>query len=80
MEQEPNHLLLRQAFEEVFEFQLDQQRMKNALDRIQSQKIIIKYPDKPTPFAYPIMAERIRESYSNESLEDRVRKMLLQFE
>lgn len=77
---EPNHLLLRQAYDEVFEFQLEQTRMRKALERIQNQTIVLKYPDKPTPFAYPIMAERIRESYTNESLEDRVRKMQLQFE
>jgi ATP-dependent Lhr-like helicase len=79
-EHEPNHLLLRQAYDEVFEFQLEQTRMRKALERIQRQTIILKYPEKPTPFAYPIMAERIRESYTNESLEDRVRKMQLQFE
>lgn len=79
-EQEPNHLLLRQAYEEVFEFQLEQTRMRKALERIQAQTIILKYPIRPTPFAYPIMAERIRESYTNESLEDRVKKMTLMFE
>ncbi len=79
-EHEPNHLLLRQAYEEVFEFQLEQTRMRKALERIQHQQIIIQYPEKPTPFAYPIMAERIRESYTNESLEERVQKMQLQFE
>jgi len=79
-EQEPNHLLLRQAFEEVFEFQLEQTRMRRALERIQTQRIILKYPEKPTPFAYPIMSERIRDSYSNESLDDRVKKMTLLFE
>jgi ATP-dependent Lhr-like helicase len=79
-DQEPNHLLLRQAYEEVFEFQLEQTRMRKALERIQTQKIILRYPEKPTPFAYPIMAERIRESYTNESLEERVLKMTQQFE
>ena len=78
-EQEPNHLLLRQAYDEVFEFQLEQTRMRKALERIQQQKIVIRYPEKPTPFAYPIMMERIRENYTNESLEDRVKKMQLQF-
>lgn len=79
-EHEPNHLLLRQAYEEVFEFQLEQTRMRRALERIQQQQIVLQYPEKPTPFAYPIMAERIRETYTNESLEDRVQKMQLQFE
>ncbi len=79
-EHEPNHLLLRQAYEEVFEFQLEQTRMRNALERIQRQNIVLKYPERLTPFAYPIMVERIRESYTNESLEERVRKMQLAFD
>jgi len=79
-EHEPHHLLLRQAYDEVFEFQLEQARMRTALERIEQQQIIIKYPQKPTPFAYPIMAERIRETYTNETLEERVQKMQLQFE
>ena len=77
---ESQNLLLHQAFEEVMDFQLEEARMRKALTRIAKQKIIIKEPDKPTPFAFPIMVDRTREKLTTEKLEDRIKKMLLQFE
>lgn len=76
-----NNLLLTQAYEEVMEFQLEEARMRRALERINEQKIIITTPDKPTPFAFPIMVDRLsRDKLSSEKLEDRVKRMELQFE
>ncbi len=77
---EAHSLLLQQAFEEVMDFQLEEARLRNALDRIAQQKIIITYPDKPTPFAFPIMVDRLREKLTSEKLEDRIKKMALQYE
>lgn len=75
------NLLLMQAYEEVMEFQLEEARMRTALERINRQRIIVKYPDKPTPFAFPIMVDRLsRDKLSSEKLEDRIRKMKLQFD
>ena len=77
---EPGNLLLIQAYEEVMDFQLEEQRLRLALERINWQKIVLTHPEKPTPFAFPIMVDRIREKLSSEKLEDRVRKMKLQLE
>jgi ATP-dependent Lhr-like helicase len=77
---DPDNLLLRQAYDEVVNFQLEMPRLRKALDRINNQKIIIKYPDKPTPFAFPIMVDRLRERMTSESLEDRIKKMTFQWE
>lgn len=77
---EAHNLLLRQAFDEVMDFQLEEGRLRKALDRINSQKIVLKSPEKPTPFAFPIMVDRLREKISNEKLEDQVRRMILQYE
>ncbi len=75
------NLLLLQAYEEVMDFQLEEARMRKALERINRQRIILKYPDKPTPFAFPIMVDRLsRDKLSSEKLEDRIRKMKLQFD
>ena len=74
---EAHNLLLLQAFEEVMDFQLEEYRLRKALDRIARQKIIIKRPAKPTPFAYPIMVDRLREKLTSEKLEDRIKKMML---
>lgn len=75
-EHESNNLLLLQAMEEVMDFQLEEARLRSALQRIAHQKIVIREPDKPTPFAFPIMVDRMREKLSTERIEDRVRKMI----
>ncbi len=77
---EAHNLLLLQAFEEVMDFQLEESRMRSALERIGQQKIIIKYPDQPTPFAFPIMVDRLREKLTSEKLEDRIKRMMLQYQ
>jgi ATP-dependent Lhr-like helicase len=74
-----HNLLLRQAYEEVMDFQLEEVRMRRALERIAQQKIIITRPDKPTPFSFPIIVDRLREKLTSEKIEDRIRKMALQY-
>lgn len=76
---EAHNLLLRQAYEEVMDFQLEEARLRAALERIAQQKIVITHPHEPTPFAFPIMVDRMREKLTSEKLEDRIRKMTLQF-
>lgn len=76
---EAHNLLLQQAFEEVMDFQLEEARLRRALDRISRQRITLTYPQKPTPFAFPIMVDRMREKLTSEKLEDRIRKMALQY-
>lgn len=75
-----HNLLLRQAFDEVMDFQLEEARLRKALDRIAHQKIIITHPEKPTPFAFPIMVDRLREKLTSEKIEDRIRKMVMQYD
>jgi ATP-dependent Lhr-like helicase len=79
-EYESNNLLLLQAYEEVMDFQLEESRLRRALQRISKQKIIIKEPDKPTPFAFPIMVDRTREKLTSEKLADRVKRMMVDWE
>lgn len=77
---DPYNLLYKQSYEEVLQHQLELPRLRDALQRINGQKIILKYPEKPTPFAFPIMVDRLREKMTSETLEDRVGKMTLEFE
>lgn len=74
-EYEPNNLLLRQAYHEVFEQQMEEGRLRNMLERIQASKIILMFPQRLTPFCFPIKVDSMREDLSSEKLEDRVRKM-----
>lgn len=80
MEYEPGHLLIQQAYDEVLSTQLDEARLRRALQRIQSQQIIIKHTDRFTPFAFPIYVDRLRERLSSEALIDRIKKMQQQLE
>jgi ATP-dependent Lhr-like helicase len=74
-EHEPEHLLLRQAYDEAFDIQMELPRMREALDRIQAQRKVLMDPGKFTPFAFPIVVDRLREKLTSEQLEDRIRKM-----
>jgi ATP-dependent Lhr-like helicase len=71
-----DNLLFKQAFDEALYFQLDAVRIRSALNRISGQEIRIHTPVAFTPFAFPIMADRLREQLSNEKIEDRMRKMM----
>ncbi len=79
-EHEPNNLLIRQAYQESLDQQLEEHRMRKALQRIAHQQIIIKYPERPTPFAFPILVDRFREQLTSEKLEDRIQKLIKQIE
>jgi ATP-dependent Lhr-like helicase len=72
---EPDNLLYMQSFEEVKTFQLEESRLRQALDRIESQAMVLMTPEKATPFAFPVIVDRLRERMSTEQLEDRIRKM-----
>ncbi|WP_026632414.1 ligase-associated DNA damage response DEXH box helicase [Dyadobacter alkalitolerans] len=76
---EDNNLLIKQAYQEVLTYQLEEVRMREALDRIATQKIIVKQTRKPTPFSFPIMVDRLREQLTSEKLDDRIQKMIKQY-
>lgn len=73
---EPDNLLYLQAFRETFEHQLEEGRLRIALERIASQKIIWKKCLTPTPFSFPLITDRLREKLSSEKLKDRIKKMI----
>ncbi len=77
---EPDNLLYQQAFRETFEHQLEEGRLRMALERIRTQQIVWKQCKKPTPFSFPIITDRLREKLSSEKLADRIKKMKLRLE
>jgi len=75
-EYDPNNILLRQAYHEVFEQQMEEVRLRTALKRIQQNDIILKFPQRFTPLSFPIIVDGLsRYNLSSEKFEDRVRKM-----
>ena len=77
-EYDKNNLLLRQAYHEVMEQQMEEARLRNMLERVQESKIIITFPQQLTPFCFPLKVDSMRENFSSEQLEDRVKKMQMQ--
>lgn len=72
---EPDNLLLGQARREVLEGELEEMRMRAALKRMRESRHLIKHPARPTPLAFPLMVERLREQLSTEALAARLARM-----
>ncbi len=74
---EPHNLLLQQAFEEVLYYQLEANRIRKALKRMDNQEIMVKKIKKPSPLCFPLLVDSMnRDRISNESIADRVKRML----
>ncbi len=80
-EYDPGNILLKQAYQEVLMQQMDEVRLRLALQRMYASEIIVSFPKKITPLSFPIIVDGLnRNHFSSEKLEDRVRKMQLQLE
>ncbi|HRE51662.1 MAG TPA: ligase-associated DNA damage response DEXH box helicase [Flavitalea sp.] len=74
-EYDNQNLLLRQAYNEVMEQQMEERRLREMLNRIGASQIVITYPQQLTPFCFPLKVDSLRENLSSEKLEDRVKRM-----
>jgi len=72
---EPNSLLLRQAYTEVFNQQLEEPRLRAAFDRIKNSTIVYKEASGFTPLSFPIKVDSLRQTLSSEDLAVRIQKM-----
>ncbi len=77
---DPDNLLLRQADLEVLQQELDLPQLRAALQRLQAQTLALHALARPSPLAFPLLVERLRDKLSNESLADRIARMLVQVE
>ena len=77
---DPDNRLLAQAEQELLSQELEIGRLGASLARMASQRLVLQKPDRPTPFAFPLMVERFREKLSNESVADRIARMVSQLE
>lgn len=74
------NLLTRQALSEVLEHQLDYQRLRAALERAQTSRIVFKDTERFSPLAFPLWAERISQQLSSEDWRERVQRMAVVLE
>ena len=72
---DPVNLLYRQAFDEMTHHQIEFDRLREVLDRLNAGKWVITHPERPTPFSFPILVDRLREKLSSEQLEARIKRM-----
>ena len=75
-EHEPDHLLVRQAYAEVFNQQLEEVRLQEAFKRIENSKIIYILAQQYTPLSFPIKVDSLRQSLSSEDLATRIQRMI----
>lgn len=74
------NLLLRQAEREVLERELELDRLRTALARMRAQRFVLRRLRRPTPFAVPLLAERLRETLTTEALADRIARLVAELE
>ncbi|GAB4161401.1 MAG: ligase-associated DNA damage response DEXH box helicase [Winogradskyella sp.] len=72
---EPDNLLLRQAYTEVFNQQLEEARLQQAFERIAKSKIIVKQAKSFTPLSFPLKVDSLRGTMSNENLDKRIQRI-----
>jgi ATP-dependent Lhr-like helicase len=75
-EYDANNILLKQAYQEVLEQQMDEVRLRQGLQRMYNSKIVLTFPNKLTPLSFPIVVDGLnRNNLSSEKLEDRIKRM-----
>jgi ATP-dependent Lhr-like helicase len=60
--------------------QLEYHRLSNVLQTLSEQPLMLQYPPKLTPLAFPLWAERVQFQVSSESWKERVGRMVIQLE
>jgi ATP-dependent Lhr-like helicase len=79
-EHDPDNLLLAQSRHEVLEQELDIGRLRVTLERLRARTLVTVALERPGPFAFPLMIERLRERVSTETLAQRVERMVRDLE
>lgn len=75
---DPGNGLLKQAERELLEDELDVRRLHGALIRMNARRLDCVALRRCSPLAFPLVAERFRESLSTESFNARIERMLAQ--
>ncbi|MBA3695314.1 MAG: ligase-associated DNA damage response DEXH box helicase, partial [Methylotenera sp.] len=77
---DPGNLLLTQAQQEVLRQELEIERLSDTLLNLQKKTLHLMLIKRATPFAFPLLVERFRESSSSEKLSDRIARMVADLE
>ena len=72
---EPGNRLLAQARHEVLREQLEVERIAAALERLRQGSVLLERTARPGPLAFPLLAERLNNRMSNESVLERLARL-----
>ena len=72
---EPGNRLLAQARAEVLREQLEVERIAASLERLRAATVVLELPPRPGPLAFPLLAERLNNRMSNESVLERLARL-----
>ncbi len=79
-EYDPDNLLLRQSKKEVLDRQLEASRLTAALQRLSECRLLTMTLERPSPLAFPLIVDRLRDRVSSESFGDRVKRLQMALE
>ena len=74
------NLLLTQSQQEVLREELNIDRLASTLAQLQTKTLQWQAVERATPFAFPLVVERLRESVTSEKLADRIARMVADLE
>jgi ATP-dependent Lhr-like helicase len=77
---DPGNRLLGQAEAEVLAQELDIAELRRCLKRLQALEPVRVTLASPSPFALPLMIERLREQLTTEKLKDRLQRLIAEAE
>jgi ATP-dependent Lhr-like helicase len=72
---DPGNLLLEQARREVLERHFEQSRLARTMRRLAGCSVRVVSTERPTPFSFPLMVERIGANITTENLAARIDRM-----
>jgi len=77
---DPENPLLSQSQQEVLGQELEVERLRATLTQMLAQTLQWQALQRPSPLAFPLLVERLRETASTEKLADRVARMVADLE
>lgn len=77
---DPDNLLVAQARRDVLEKKFEYARLRAALGRMAACQLHIVQTPSPSPLAFPLIVDRLRDSVSSEKLSERVKRMQVRLE
>jgi len=61
------------------EIRKEYKRISRSIERLKNLKMLLNEIKTPTPFAFPLLVERLKNTLSNEPIEKRVEKLIKKY-